>query len=82
MKDVTLDLEEFKRIGGRELAPMSTAESRNVIVSLALGTRGGLLHQYITKERASEVLINFLSLFPGRGVPVTCPHHPHLMRQS
>ena len=64
MKDGRMDIEGFKRIGGVELAPMSTTSDRDVADSFACGRKGGLLFKYTTKGKSRGVLIDFLSLYP------------------
>jgi hypothetical protein len=64
MKDRSLNIDEFKRIGGVELAPMSTTSDKDVATSYACGRKGGLLFKYTTKGKSRGVLIAFLSLYP------------------
>ena len=64
MKDRDLDLDEFKRLGGTELAPMSTTLKRSVAERFARGDQGGLIFRYTTKAHSKGVCIDFLSLYP------------------
>jgi hypothetical protein len=64
MKDRDLDLDEFKRLGGTELAPMSTTLKRSVAETFARGTTGGLIFRYTTTGHSRGVCIDFLSLYP------------------
>ena len=63
MKDRDLDLDEFKRLGGTELAPMSTTASRPVAERFARGDHGGLIFRYTTTGHSRGVCIDFLSLY-------------------
>ena len=64
MKDVDLDLDQFKRVGGTELAPMSTTATRSVAEAFARGDQRGLIFRYTTRGHSKGVCIDFLSLYP------------------
>ena len=64
MKDVDLDLDQFKVLGGTELAPMSTTSTRSVAEAFATGDTRGLIFRYTTRGHSKGVRIDFLSLFP------------------
>ena len=64
MRDVDLDLEEFKRVGGTELAPMSTTKKRDMAEAFAKGNQRGLIFRYTTKGHSKGVCIDFLSVYP------------------
>jgi len=64
MKDLHMDVAEFQKCGGTELAPMSTTKSRDVANLYARGTAGGLLFRFSTKAHSRGVSIDYLSLYP------------------
>jgi len=64
MRAVDLDLHEFKRLGGTELAPMSTTATRSVAEAFAKGQQRGLIFRYTTRGHSKGVCIDFLSLYP------------------
>jgi len=66
MRDRDLDLDEFKRLVGTELAPMSTTANRSVAESYTLdgGDERGLIFRYNTRGNSKGVRIDFLSVFP------------------
>jgi len=64
MRDVDLDLDQFKRVGGTELAPMSTTATRSVAEAFARGDQRGLIFRYTTRGHSKGVCIDFLSLYP------------------
>ena len=67
MKDMKMDMDKFKRVGGTELAPMSTTSSREVANAYAgVGKQGhkSLIFRYNTRGLSRGVLIDFLSMYP------------------
>jgi hypothetical protein len=64
MSDVEMDLEDFKRVGGNELALMSTTADPKIAISYASRGQVGLLFRYSTIGQTRGVSIDFLSLYP------------------
>ena len=64
MSDVEMDLEDFKRVGGNELALMSTTADPKIALSYASRGQVGLLLRYSTIGQTRGVSIDFLSLYP------------------
>jgi hypothetical protein len=63
MKDMTLDFEVFKTMGGTELAPMSTTDDEAVANSYA-ASRRGLIFEYETQGNSRGVDISDFSMYP------------------
>jgi hypothetical protein len=64
MSDVELDLEDFKRVGGNELALMSTTADPQIALNYASRGQVGLMFRYSTIGQTRGVSIDFLSLYP------------------
>jgi len=65
MADMELDLPEFKRVGGNELALMSTSGSKNTALDYASqGMVSGLLLRLSTRGQSRGIRIQYLSLYP------------------
>ena len=64
MKDMCIDLAKFKKVGGVELAPMSTSNLKSVASIYAAGSQGGLLFEYETQGKSMGVSIQYLSVYP------------------
>eukprot|EP00932_Pfiesteria_piscicida_P016923 SRR837773.3829.p1 GENE.SRR837773.3829~~SRR837773.3829.p1 ORF type:complete len:207 (-),score=51.63 SRR837773.3829:18-545(-) len=63
MKNLKLDVKEFKRIGGTELAPMSTTTSEDVAKHYA-SSQVPLIFKYSVSGLRTGVSIQFCSLYP------------------
>eukprot|EP00747_Dinoflagellata_sp_TGD_P192645 gnl/TRDRNA2_/TRDRNA2_57751_c0_seq1.p1 gnl/TRDRNA2_/TRDRNA2_57751_c0~~gnl/TRDRNA2_/TRDRNA2_57751_c0_seq1.p1 ORF type:complete len:455 (-),score=84.90 gnl/TRDRNA2_/TRDRNA2_57751_c0_seq1:43-1407(-) len=63
LSNTTMDMEEFKRVGGTELAPMSTSADYGVAIKYAASKRP-LVLRYNTKGLTKGVSIKFLSVYP------------------
>jgi len=64
MKDMHMDLAAFQRVGGVEMAPMSTSDLKSVACKYAAGSQGGLLFEYETQGKSTGVSIQYLSVYP------------------
>jgi hypothetical protein len=64
MSDMRMDLEHFKRLGGNELALMSTSADMHVAMSYASQGQVGLVFRYNTIGQTRGVSISYLSLYP------------------
>ena len=63
MGNITMDLDEFKRHGGTELAAMSTSSSRDIAESYARSARGVVM-SFATRGLSRGVDISMFSLYP------------------
>ena len=65
MADMEMDLEEFKRLGGNELALMSTSGSEEIALSYArTGKVSGMMFVMSTTGASRGVRVQYLSLYP------------------
>ena len=65
MADMEMDLEEFKRVGGNELAIMSTSGSEEIALSYArTGKVSGMMFVMSTTGASRGVRLQYLSLYP------------------
>ena len=64
MKGMRMDWEKFKRVGGVEMAPMSTSNLKSVALNYAAGGQGGLLFEYETQGKSTGVSLQYLSVYP------------------
>merc|ERR1711879_101287 len=63
MQGVKMDMQEFRRHGGTELAPMSTTKERAVAAKYANG-RDSVIFSYKTQALTTGVELQFLSVYP------------------
>ena len=63
MRNMTMDLDEFKRHGGTELAAMSTSSNKDIAESYARSERG-LVMSFATRGLSRGVDISMFSLYP------------------
>ena len=59
-----MDWAKFKRVGGVEMAPMSTSNLKSVALNYAAGGQGGLLFEYETQGKSTGVSLQYLSVYP------------------
>ena len=65
MADMEMDLREFKRVGGNELALMSTSASKEIALSYArTGKVSGMMFAMSTTGQTRGVRLQYLSLYP------------------
>ena len=65
MADMEMDLDEFKRLGGNELALMSTSGSEEIALSYArTGKVSGMMFVMSTTGASRGVRVQYLSLYP------------------
>merc|ERR1712019_304157 len=63
MRGVELDMAQFKKFGGTELAPMSTTKDRTVAEKYSAG-KDSIIFNYDTSGLTTGVSLQFLSVYP------------------
>ena len=83
MRDTQV-LDDFKKLGGTEIAPMSTTADKDTALKYA-ESRTPLLFKYETTGLEIGCSINFLSVYPGEKeylyAPLTYLHVKHPLEE-